>query len=310
MNIKDISPKFRTERQVKAVTGFSLKQFSIVLPIFEQHLATQKEADKVNKIKPNNGQKGTLITATDKLLFVLYYLKCYPTFDQLGFTFDMSGSSAHTWLSQLMPTFIRTMADFNVLPKTTIETVENMQEAFKGIDTLIIDVTERAIQRSQDYDTQEEHFSGKKRRHTIKNTIIASLDFLVLYVGCSFSGKNHDYGMFKKEFTTGLNWFASFNVLVDLGYQGFDKDYLTKNTLIPHKKPKKSKNNPNPQLTQEQKNENREMSKKRVIVENVIAGIKRLRCVSDRYRNHRPELKDLFILLAAGIWNFNITYRN
>ena len=99
-------------------------------------------------------------------------------------------------------------------------------------------------------------------------------------------------------------------MLVDLGYQGFDKDYLTKNTLIPHKKPKKSKNNPNPQLTQEQKNENREMSKKRVIVENVIAGIKRLRCVSDRYRNHRPELKDLFILLAAGIWNFNITYRN
>jgi hypothetical protein len=310
MNIKDISPKFSTERQVKAVTGFSLKQFFIVLPVFEQHLSAQIQADKVNKIKPNNGQKGKLITTTDKLLFVLYYLKCYPTFDQIGFTFAMSGSSAYTWLSQLLPSFIKTMADFKVLPQTDIQTLEDMQAAFKGIDTLIIDVTERAIQRSQDYDTQEEHFSGKKKRHTIKNTIIASLDFVVLYVGCSFSGKNHDYGMFKKEFTTGLNWFASFNVLVDLGYQGFDKDYLTKNTLIPHKKPKKSKNHPNPQLTQEQKNENREMSKKRVIVENVIAGIKRLRCVSDKYRNHRPELKDLFILLAAGIWNFNISHRN
>lgn len=116
--------------------------------------------------------------------------------------------------------------------------------------------------------------------------------------------------MFKKEFTTGLNWFASFNVLVDLGYQGFAKDYDTQSLSIPHKKPRKSKSNPNPKLTDEQKNENRAMSSRRVIVENVIAGIKRFNCVSYRYRNHIPELKDLFILLAAGIWNFNVKCRN
>lgn len=163
MNIKDISPKFRTERQVKAVTGLSLKEFFILLPIFEELLNAQKEENKANKIKPNNGQEGALKTATDKLLFMLCYLKCYSTFDHFGFTFDMSGSSAHTWLSKLMPIFVKSLAHFNVLPKTEFETPEEMRDAFKGIDTLIIDATERAIQRPQDDEIQEDHYSGKKK---------------------------------------------------------------------------------------------------------------------------------------------------
>nr|WP_245807888.1 transposase family protein [Crenothrix polyspora] len=132
----------------------------------------------------------------------------------------------------------------------------------------------------------------------------------MLYVGMTFPGKNHDYGMFKKEFNPSLNWFSTFNILVDLGYMGFDKNYEVKSILIPHKKPNKSKKNPNPQLTQTQKNENREMSGKRIIVENVIGGMKRFRCLVERFRNHIPCVKDILILLAAGIWNFNIANRH
>ena len=116
--------------------------------------------------------------------------------------------------------------------------------------------------------------------------------------------------MFKQEFMPKLNWFNTFRVLVDLGYAGFDENYTTKKLFIPYKKPRKSKKNPNPQLTKKQKKYNRNMSKKRVIVENVIGGIKRFRCVSDRYRNHNIELSNLFILLAAGLWNFHIKTRN
>jgi len=310
MDIKDISEKFRNERQLKAVTGLSLKQFSMLLVIFEEIINAEKEENKAGKIKPNNGKTGILKTPANKLLFLLYYLKCYPTFDQLGFVFDMSGSSAYTWLSKITPAFVKTLAYFNVIPKTEFKTPEEMQKAFKDIETLIIDATERATQRPQDDEEQKDHYSGKKKRHTIKNTVIASSDFVILYVGTTFSGKNHDYGMFKKEFNPELNWFSTFNILIDLGYEGFGNDYKTKNIKIPHKKPRKSKNNPNAELTQEQKDENKEMSKKRVIVENVIGGIKRFRCVSDRYRNHITELKDLFILLAASIWNFNIVFGN
>lgn len=99
MNITDICPKFREERQVKAAIGMSSDQFAILLPIFTQLLNAQIEENKADKIKPNNGKEGALKTSTDKLFFVLFYLKCYLTFDVFGLFFDMSGSSAHTWLS-------------------------------------------------------------------------------------------------------------------------------------------------------------------------------------------------------------------
>ena len=42
-------------------------------------------------------------------------------------------------------------------------------------------------------------------------------------------------------------------MLVDLGYQGILKDYNGDDIQIPFKKPRKSKNNPNPTLTVEEK---------------------------------------------------------
>lgn len=307
---KDISPRFHTERQVKAVLGVSTKEFFIMLPVFEQLLQEHKEKSQEGKIKPNNGKEGALKTPKDKLMFMMHYLKCYSTFDHLGYTFDMSGSSAHIWVSKLYPVFIKILVHFNVLPATNFNSPEEMREAFKGFDTLIIDVTERGIQRPQDDIVQNDHFSGKTKKHSVKYTVIASLTFTILYLGTTFSGRNNDFNMLKTEFKPGLNWFETFTVLVDLGYMGFDKNYNAKNLLIPHKKPRKSKNNPNPQLTDEQKKHNRQVGSQRVIVENAIGGIKRFRSTSDRYRNHIPGLDFLFMLSGAGMWNFHIAHRN
>ncbi|MDQ7089079.1 MAG: transposase family protein [Methylococcales bacterium] len=127
-------------------------------------------------------------------------------------------------------------------------------------------------------------------------------------MGVSFPGKNHDYGMFKKEFNPELNWFSNFNIFIDLGYLGFNNEYKTNSVNIPHKKPNKSKHNPNPTLTEKQKKENKEMSRERVIVEHVIGGMKRYRCLVDKFRNKKEGVKDLFSFLAAILWNFNMIY--
>jgi len=168
MHVKEISPRIHEERQLKAVAGVSAEQFLLLLPLFEKFLVEQQEKNKANKIKPNNGRKPTLEIPADKLLFFLHYLKCYPTFDQLGFMFNMSGSNACTLLYKLFPVFTQTLRHFNVLPKTEFKNPAEMQEAFKGIDTLVIDATERAIQRPQDNAVQEEHYSGKKKNTRIK----------------------------------------------------------------------------------------------------------------------------------------------
>ncbi len=68
---------------------------------------------------------------------------------------------------------------------------------------------------------------------------------------------------------------------VDLGYQGLQKEHA--NTAMPTKKPKKK------ELPKEQRRANREQSRDRIPVENVIGCLKRFRILSERYRCRRKR---------------------
>ncbi len=84
--------------------------------------------------------------------------------------------------------------------------------------------------------------------------------------------------MFKLEFPNSQPWFTDSQVRVDLGFQGFEKDYVVKKLFLPHKKPKKQ------ELTVEQKAVNKVLASERIVVEHSIAGLKRYRILSDRLR--------------------------
>lgn len=145
-----------------------------------------------------------------------------------------------------------------------------------------------------------------KKTHTLKNTIIASPEKEVLYLGKTvYGGCNHDFGLVKKEFKGKEKWFEKQNVHIDLGYLGFNTVFTTKTTHLPHKKAKKSKNNPTPSLTTEQKKENKQAATLRVPVENTLAGIKRYNILQNKLRTHTPAVEDMSIEIAAGLWNFH-----
>ncbi len=129
---------------------------------------------------------------------------------------------------------------------------------------------------------------------------------LILFVGQTFTGKNHDYKIFKDEFPTFDAWFEHLSVLVDLGYQGIIKDYEGENIQIPVKKPRKSKKNPKPTLTSEQKEHNQKLSRIRVRVEHAIGGMKRFNILVQAFRNRKTNFIDDVIVLCAGLWNLNV----
>ena len=110
----------------------------------------------------------------------------------------------------------------------------------------------------------------------------------------------------RDEFPTKEARLSHLRVLVDLGYQGIIKDYEGENIEIPFKKPRKSKNNPNPTLTAEQKQHNKELSKIRVLVEHAIGGMKRFNILVHAFRNRKPGFIDDVIVLCAGLWNLNV----
>ena len=141
----------------------------------------------------------------------------------------------------------------------------------------------------------------------IKNTIISSIDKFVLFVGGTFPGHRHDYVILKEEFPPEIPWFGEPVVLVDLAYQGIRSDYEGYNILIPNKKPRKSKANPAPGLTEAQKDHNRALSGVRVFVENAIGGIKRYDILNHVFRNKKTNFGDDVIAICAGLWNMTIS---
>jgi len=47
---------------------------------------------------------------------------------------------------------------------------------------------------------------------------MSRLDQLIIFLGRTFTGHNHDYSMLKAEFPPELDWFTDISVAVDLGY--------------------------------------------------------------------------------------------
>jgi len=303
------------ERRFKALTGLSKQEFAQLLPAFAaSHAEIRHENYEKNRAKrqrrPGAGQKGRLDTMRKKLYFVLYYLKNYPTFDTLGDRFSLDRSKACTNAHKLLPVLCRALAQLGVLPPRQFNSVEEMEAVLAHIEDLFIDATERPHHRPQDDEEQQEKYSGKKKQHTVKNTVISDARRVILFLGYTVSGHQHDYGLFKGEFPPELDWFTAFQVWVDLGYLGIKGDYIARAIHIPHKKPRKSKTNPDPQLTLEQKEENRHVSSIRVVVEHAIGGLKRFNILVVKFRNRIADFDDDVALVAAGLWNWKLSLQN
>ena len=167
-----MGPEIREDRQMRALTGVSTEKLAVLEAAFAQAYAEEKERiyqkqvqDGQRQRKPGGGQKGKLRTIREKLIFVLYYLKVYPTFDVLGTQFGMARSKACENLHFLYPILGQALISFGVFPYREFETVEDFRAACQDVETLLIDATERPHRRPVDNKKQEELYSGKKESH-------------------------------------------------------------------------------------------------------------------------------------------------
>ena len=137
---------------------------------------------------------------------------------------------------------------------------------------------------------------------------MARPDKFIVFLGRTFSGHNHDYLLLKQEFPPELDWFIDINVRVDLGYLGIQSDYKGDRLDIPTKKPRKSKKNPTPQLSDEHKAANTALSQVRIFIEHAIGGMKRYTILVHVFRNRQADFEDAAIGICAGLWNFALSY--
>ena len=74
----------------------------------------------------------------------------------------MARSKANENLHKLTPVLYQTLVHLEVMPQRKFASPDELLEALDGIDTILIDVTERNHRRPQDNQAQREHYSGKK----------------------------------------------------------------------------------------------------------------------------------------------------
>ncbi len=130
----------------------------------------------------------------------------------------------------------------------------------------------------------------------------------IVFLGRTFRGHHHDYKMLKQEFPPDGDWLSDIHVRVDVGYQGMQSDDNIDQIDIPHKKPRKSKKNPTPELSAAQKAVNKVLRQVRIFVEHAIGGMKRYNILVHSFRNRTAHFEDDVIGVCAGLWNLVLSY--
>ena len=168
MNTMNFSEVLRDDRQLRSVTGLGrsafeklLHEFSICLKEYPRENRTKKPRNRRQR-KPGGGRKSALGPPENQLVFILFYLKNYPTYDVLAFMFNVSRGCAFGSIQRLLPLLKHAQEQLKVLPKRTTHPPQELQQLIEEVDHILIDATERAVQRPKK-PAQQKNISVEKK---------------------------------------------------------------------------------------------------------------------------------------------------
>lgn len=120
--------EFRDKRSQMAMIGVTDTELQQLVLEFEA-LYLEKRIQKPQRRRVvGGGRKGALPTGRDKVIFCLYYLKRYPTFDELGNRFGMARSSAFESLQNHLPLVKAALDRLGVLPPDSFQSPSQMAD--------------------------------------------------------------------------------------------------------------------------------------------------------------------------------------
>lgn len=286
----------------KSFTGLTLTAFLALLPAFRRAYEDDLDRRDAQREQPRQrqrggGRKGVLQTDEDRLVFILFYFRMYPVPILLGFLFGMGQPQANEWIHRLTPVLNQALGYEKQLPARRAKDVEAVLEACPGLE-FIIDGAERPIRRPKDPERQKKNYSGKKKRHTVKNNVIVNKRTRKIKgLSATCEGKKHDKKLADEQ---ELSFPEGSKLWKDTGFQGYEPENTE--TFQPKKKPKGG------ELTPEEKAENAVISSVRIRVEHSIGGVKVYRITQDIFRNLKPDFDDLVMETACGLHNLRVDY--
>ncbi len=90
-----------------------------------------------------------------------------------------------------------------------------------------------AIPRPVNRERRKIFYSGKKKRHTVKNQLMVNNRGYILHKLGYKNGRKHDYDVYKKNYPVTPKEVVT---VVDLGYLGVENDFPEQLSILPYKK--------------------------------------------------------------------------
>jgi hypothetical protein len=298
VDMLNIERACQSPRALQALTGVSRAEFEQLGRRFTT-VVGEHRGKRHYKRMPGAGRKPTLRTLPAKLFFILFSRKCYPPFDVAGSLFEVDRSRACRWVGDWLPLLEAVLGQAAVLPARQIRSVEEFLQRFPEVHDLFIDGTERPTQRPQKARGPRARYSGKKKRHTVKNGIGNEATKRIVLLGETPGGRVQDSPLLQAS-----GWLPQLpeglRLGMDRGFQGIEQ---AAPQLVVFQPPKKPRGGRLPQWAQEL---NGLTAKVRVLAEHASGGVKRLRCRIEVYRNRRKALEDPLMVIGCGLWNLHL----
>ena len=201
----------------------------------------------------------------------LLYLRHNVSHEVVGAMFGFSADSSENAFAEVLP-LLRDMFPSQKWEADKKSTRGEPAWTPDKVDKVIIDSFETPISRPSINERQKRVYSGKKKRHTLKTQVMTDQSGDILCVGAPHPGPKADIKIYEEE--PPREPIEDKPRIADKAYSSKDHPEIT----TPHKKPKGG------ELSEEQKAENKQISKERVYVEHAIRRIKGWRIMRDEYR--------------------------
>jgi hypothetical protein len=276
----------------RSLTGVSIGEFETL------HQQLVDEIERYDETRLERGDRQRAVgagrrydhDARNRLLMAMIWLRVYPTYEVLGFIFDLDKSNICRNLKGVLAVLREQLGDEIEWPDRARrkQKMDQFMQEFPEV-AAIVDATEQPTQRPQDPEEQKNYYSGKKKRHTLKTQVVVGPDGEIMGHSETVPGAKHDKPLYDDS-GVGDRLDEDEAMMGDKGYQGIQKDRLA---VLPDKKPKGG------ELTDEQKTRNRRISHYRIVVENTICQLKTFRVLAHVYRHARESHSDVFAIVAA-----------
>lgn len=186
----------------RSFTGLEVSEFDSLRSRVEPRYAEyeRRRLSREDRKREMGAGRPFKLPLEDRLLMLLMYYRTYVTSILLGFVFNLDQSNVlkdARMLEPLVKGCIPLPQKLHDMVRRA-RTPEEVEKFFPGFKAFI-DATEQEIPRPKDATRRRTHYSGKKKRHTVKTQLTVNSEGLILHRTDHARGRRHDLDIYRER---------------------------------------------------------------------------------------------------------------